>query len=105
VAVATGISPRELLELDADMFDALAGAVDERWSPELELAALQTELAHAQLLSYLRVHSKRGTTLPKPLRIPRPHERAAGERPLTIREFAAATGIPVRSPARRPDGR
>lgn len=77
VAVATGISPRELLALDADAFDELVLALERKWTRELELAATTLEVAHAHFLAFLRVHSKRGARLPDPLRVDRPGAKEA----------------------------
>lgn len=79
VSVATGISPRELLALDASMFDEVLQAVERRWSPELELSASLLEVVHAHFLNFVRVHSKKGATIPKPLQVTRPWMRDVEE--------------------------
>jgi hypothetical protein len=94
VSVQTGIGPRELLELDAEMFEAIAEAANRHWPIQLELAATSLEVQHAHLLAYLATHTKRGTPLPEPLHVRRPeedvHERPA---PVSVSELAALPGL------------
>jgi len=84
MAVASGISPLDLAELDFDQLDEVEAALVEReveqarrWTPELELLAQQTEILHSQLRAYLAAHTDKGSSLPPPLRIPRPGEKPA----------------------------
>lgn len=92
MCVAVGIGPAEVLELDAPMFDALEleAAERARWSPELELAASQLEVAHGQLVAFLAVHSKKGAKLPEPLRIDRPTSTSSSSTPAGSRPAGAA---------------
>jgi hypothetical protein len=76
MAVATGISPAEILNLDGRLFDELELAAAEHWSPELELLAVQCEVTHALYRAYVGAHSKKGAKLPPPLQIPRPGSKA-----------------------------
>lgn len=71
MTVATGIAPGELVELDGLMFDAVARAADERWGPELELAATLVELESTALLAYIQAHSRKRVTA-SPIEWPRP---------------------------------
>lgn len=71
MSVATGIGPAELVELDGQMYDALVRAVDERWGPELELAATAVELSSTHLLAYIQAHSRKRVTA-SPIDWPRP---------------------------------
>lgn len=72
MCVAVGIGWNEALELDGDAYDALELAVAERWTPELELAAIIAELESAQLSAFVQVHTKKGGKVPPILRVPRP---------------------------------
>jgi hypothetical protein len=97
VSAALGLDPTSLLELDGPMFAALERAVESRWTAHDELQALTLELAHAHFVAFLGAHTKPGTRLPTPMRVPRP--TADGfERPpvLTPAAFAAEYG-PTRS--------
>jgi len=81
------------------MFDAVAAAAAERWPPEVELAAASLEVAHAQLLAFLRVYSKPGTRLPEPLKVERPGQpppplaRETGGERVSLAELAALPGL------------
>ena len=75
MSVETGISPRELLALDAEMFDAVVEARSERWTTETELLASALELAHAHFLAFVRVNSKKSAKLPEPLVVERPGQK------------------------------
>ena len=82
MAVATGISPLELLDSDTEQLEALERALAEqeeatRWTPELELLATNVEVTHSLARAYIAVHSKKGAQLPAPLKIPRPGEKKA----------------------------
>jgi hypothetical protein len=97
VAVATGIAPRHLLELDAEWFDAVRLALARRWTTETELVAATLEVAHAHLAAYVRINAKRGARIPPPLVLRRPQypepepAAEAGEaaaRRVSIRELA-----------------
>lgn len=108
VSVATGIGPAELVELDGRMYDALVRAVDERWSPELELAATLVELESTHLLAYIQAHSRKRVTA-SPIEWPRP-EWTRGEPELAepvaptrvgIAELAALAGKAI-EPAEGP---
>jgi hypothetical protein len=94
VSVETGISPRELLALDAEMFDAVLEARSERWTTEHELAASALEVAHAHMLLFLRVHSKKNARLPEPLVVERPGQRdeEAKPTPMSVVELARLSG-------------
>lgn len=46
----------------------------QRWGDNEELLAVIAETLHALLLVTVRIHSKKGTQLPPPLRIRRPDE-------------------------------
>lgn len=88
-----GTNPAELLELDGRTFDELELAVAERWTPELELLAINAELTHALYAAFVAANSKKGAQVPKPLRIPRPGDAAAeqdGPRRMSAGEFARA---------------
>jgi hypothetical protein len=90
VAVGTGISPRELLALDGDMFDAVLVAYAEHWPPERELLASALEVQHAQLIAFVRAHAKRGARLPEPLRVERPERITEREEPTALSVGALA---------------
>ena len=93
MSVATGIGPAELVELDGLMFDALVEAVDERWSPELELAATLVELESTHLLAYVQAHSRKRVTA-SPIEWPRPAwVVAAREGPELEPAAAARVGV------------
>lgn len=99
MSVATGIPPGELVELDGRMFDAVVEAVDERWSPELELAAELVELESALLVAYLQAHSRKRLTL-EPITVPRPTLARELEEPpaparVGVLELAALAGKTV----------
>lgn len=89
MAVLTGISPRELLALDAPMYDAMVDAVNERWSVSDELAAQSVEMQHA---TYTAVLAGAGAkNLPKPFRVPRPGEEVHDpDKPVAIGGHAFA---------------
>jgi hypothetical protein len=97
LSVLTGIAPQELLALDAEMYGAMVDAARERWTQELELQAVGVELAHAHLLAFLRVHTKKHTRLPDPLRVERPGQPVAGTsaktpEPVSIAALAELAG-------------
>lgn len=84
MSVATGIAPQLLLDLDAETFAALERELEERWSNELELAAVQAEIAHAHLLAFVKAHAKKSARLPEPLVIERPKREKKKEDVPTI---------------------
>lgn len=53
---------------------AFAHAGHEWWTSELELLAAAVELTHQNVIATIALGSKKGTTLPDPLHIPRPGE-------------------------------
>jgi hypothetical protein len=107
VSVATGIGPAELVELDGEMFDELVGAVDRRWTPELELAAASLEVSSAQLVAYLRAHTRKGRVSLAPIEVPRPawvgeqRSSSSSSSPATrvsVRELAELAGRAIEQP-------
>jgi hypothetical protein len=99
MSVQTGIAPQALLALDAEWYDALEKATEERWPVELELQAQLVELASAHLLAFVRAHSDGKRRLPDPVTVPRPGGQARdeggperGER-LSVAELAALPGL------------
>lgn len=93
----TGIAPQALLALDQPMFDALTGAIDDRWPSELELQAQTVETLSALLVAYISAHTSKRHTL-EPVRIERPahvtQETPAKPQPprVSLGEFARLTG-------------
>lgn len=57
------------------MLEAISDAQHLRWGSSEELLAVIAETLHALLLLTARIHTKRGTQLPPPLRVRRPHEQ------------------------------
>ena len=105
MSVQTGISPRELLQLDGELFEELVAAVDERWSLELELAASTLEVAHAHFLAYVRAHAQKNVRLPDPLVVERPKRDDSDSRAhaprVSVNELAQLSGqtiIPAATP-------
>jgi hypothetical protein len=98
MALSTGISPRELMALDGEMFDALVRAQEEHWPMAHELAASLLEVAHLHLLAFLRVNSKKGARLPEPITWPRPGQDKdkpaadPGDR-ISLTELASLPGL------------
>jgi len=93
MAVALGLDPRSLLELDASMFDALERAAGARWTAANELAALQLEVAHGHFLAFLAAHSPPNRRLPKPMRVTRPTDEGYPATPvLSAAAFAVEYG-------------
>jgi hypothetical protein len=106
VSVETGIAPQALAELDAEMFAAVLGAAEKRWTPELELTASLLEVEHAALLAFARVHGRKGQKLPAALRVPRPGEEerpAPRARRVSIRELAQMSSPEIIAVEEPPD--
>jgi hypothetical protein len=57
------------------MLQAVEDAMSERWSNTDELLATLIELIDGWRLMWARANVKKGTKLPEPVRIRRPHER------------------------------
>ena len=101
MSVQTGITPDELLAMDARMFDALVTAAEERWPLELELQAQALEVASAHLIAFLRVNAKQGTKLPDPLSADelrpewakREQPREDGRARISVAELAKLPGL------------
>ena len=99
MSVQTGIAPQALLALDAEWYDALEKAAEERWPLELELQAQLVELASAHLLAFVRAHSDGKRRLPDPTVIPRPGDRARDEggpergQRMSVAELASLPGL------------
>ena len=75
MAIATGISPRELDAIaddDPELLYEMAIAVRDRWTPELELLAGLYEMNHAQYRVLLSLAGAKKSDIPKPAKIPRP---------------------------------
>lgn len=73
----TGVSPSELLDMEATMFEALSeAAVSDatRWGQDTELLASLLELLHAHYLLTARANGAKQTG--KPMRVPRPGDEA-----------------------------
>jgi len=93
LAARTGIAPlalRECAIADDALFQAVARAAGD-WTPELELAATQLEVAHETLRVVLALGGVK--RLPPPLSIPRRRElkRHAAPR-VSIADLARMTG-------------
>jgi hypothetical protein len=109
VSVETGISPAELAELDGAMFDAVVKALDERWTPELELAAELVELESALLSAYVRAHTPpKRKSLVEPIQVERPawvreavREAPPDARPLSVLELSELVGKRIEAPRGR----
>lgn len=87
--MATGISPDVLVEHDDWMLHALADAVGaQKWRDNEELLAMIAELLHALLVVTIKVHSKKGAQMPKPLRITRPGQPEPEEPSVSIGQMA-----------------
>jgi hypothetical protein len=74
------------------MIVALEKAVRDRvagWTPERELQALTAELTHAHLLTTLRANGAKNVG--KPLHIPRPWDKKASAKPISMGEFIRQT--------------
>lgn len=62
------------------------------WTSELELLAAAVELTHQNVVATIALGARKGTTLPDPLRIPRPTDTAApveAARPASIVDWDA----------------
>lgn len=68
LALVQGLSPTG--SLARAMEPEVAG-----WTNESELLATLVEISDAHRINYVAAHSTKGTRLPKPLKVPRPHKR------------------------------
>jgi hypothetical protein len=80
------------------------------WGSDQELAALAVEVGHSTMRVLVSAYSKKGATVPKPLRVPRPTDAAKPTRPrrrIRESEVAAYGGSIVRVPRKEavPDAR
>jgi hypothetical protein len=78
------------------------------WGTDQELAALDVEVAHSSMRVLLGAFSRKGASVPKPLRIPRPTDRPARpRRRIREDELARYGGAVVRVPRKEavPDAR
>ena len=76
MSIATGLTPAELDDLDANdpaMFEAIRMAAAEWWPTETELAAAQVELLSALLRVTLSAAGVKENDLPPLVNIPRPN--------------------------------
>lgn len=78
------------------MLVALESAVRERsdaWSVDREIAAIAAEIQHAHLLTFLKANGAK--QVGKPFRFPRPWEKPAKPKPMSMGAFARAVkGVP-----------
>lgn len=93
MSVATGISPRELLALDADTFAEIEDVAASRWNVT-DLLTVIAEVVHAHYRAYLSAHGVKSSQLPPPLEVPRPDrpDRKADAPRVSIRELATIGG-------------
>lgn len=62
------------------------------WSADQELAAIGVEVAHSSLRVLIGAHARKGASIPKPLRIPRPTDQPRRRRRATRADLAAYGG-------------
>lgn len=96
VSARTGIAPLALRDCaldDAELLDRVVEASD-AWTPQLELAASQLEVAHETMRVVLAIGGAK--KLPAPLAIPRSRRLPKRETPrVSIADLAALTGRDV----------
>ena len=91
MSVALGIDPGRLLDLDAEMFDAVERAAAARWTVVDELTATLVDLVQLQRRDFLAAYGAK--RLPPFERVPRPTEDGFPTTPvLTAAAFALEYG-------------
>jgi hypothetical protein len=79
--------------MDSAWVEALWLSLDEHWTVERELLAAILEVSHQTMLVLLAAHSKRGTKLPEPVRVPRPEQPKVPLPTISPLEFAMLSGL------------
>ena len=62
------------------------------WGVDQELAAIGVEVAHSSMRVLISANSRKGASVPKPLRIPRPNDAPRRRRRATQADVAAYGG-------------
>ena len=98
MAAALAIAPDALLRSDDEVLDELVKLTQRKRTEELwsaEMRAVQVELTHAVWRLLAQVNSKRGATLPAPLKVPRPwatREQKPKAQKMSLSDFVRRLG-------------
>lgn len=86
--MASGIPPDALLDIEPELLGDLFAAWSKRWTVQDEMLANVVELLHALLRVTVAANTDEAhrSSVPKPFRWPRPHERH--RKTVTLRDLA-----------------